>query len=279
MVASTVQPGVLSGTPIVARNPPPEGQMAVQLPVTLTPSIFATNGLQQLSSGQVGGMSQIVTLIIDNTPNNVPITVVHGALNETLQVAANTQATVPTFSGQGYWPWQVFTPTPPAANVNVGMILLNYERSSGIYRQTSNTIQNTGENSGVLVADTLGVAANSANLIIPAGPAGSIWVLDSLDVSIETVQSTAAGSCFGTMAFSSGTGGTELDIEVMDFTFTATAAHQYQPNPTPGAYRTWSQGLLINTNQAFYINASGFNNVSDAIIRYNVSGYNVAMPA
>jgi len=276
MVSSTVQPGVLNGTPIVARNPPPEGQMAVQLPVTLTPSIFATNGLQQLSSGQVGGMSQVVTLIIDNTANNVPVTIVHGALNESVQVAANTQATVPTFSGQGYWPWQVFVPTAPAANVNVGLILLNYERSSGIYRQTSNTIQNTGENSSVLYSNNLSVSTTTDTLLIPAGPVGSLWVFDSHEMIIEQLSANAAGpvSVYLTLQIGSGAGGIVFNARYPSAESPGASVQNNIPNAT---YRTWPQGLLINSNAAIYLRSQSLSNLEFASVTINLSGYNVAM--
>src|SRR5208282_2348833 len=276
MVSSIVQPGVLNGTPIVARNPPPEGQMAVQLPVTLTPSIFATNGLQQLSSATMGGMSQVVTLIVDNTANNVPVTIVHGALNESVQVAANTQATVPTFSGQGYWPWQVFVSTAPAANVNVGLILLNYERSSGIYRQTSNTIQNTGENSSVLYSNNLSVSTATDTLLIPAGPVGSLWVFDSHEMIIEQLSANAAGpvSVYLTLQIGSGAGGIVFNARYPSAESPGASVQNNIPNAT---YRTWPQGLLINSNAAIYLRSQSLSNLEFASVTINLSGYNVAM--
>ena len=249
--------------------------MAVQLPVTLTPSIFATNGLQQLSSGQVGGMSQVVTMIVDNTTNNVPITVVHGALNEVIQVAANTQATVPTFSGQGYWPWQVLaTNGAPAMNLNPTLILLNYERSSGIYRQTSNTIQNTGENSSILYSGIQSPSGNITTTLVAAGPAGSVWVFDSLEIVFEDIQNNVVGLCDCLLQV----GVNSAAPIILDTLYGV--ANIEAANAGIGAfcfpsYRTWPQGLLINNNGNIFMKISNSNNVVGMDIRINLSGYNI----
>ena len=273
MVAGTVQAGVLNGTPIVARSPPPEGQMAAQLPVTLTPSIFATNGLQQLSSGQMGGMSQVVTLIVDNTQGMVPVTVIHGALNETLVVPSGTAATVPTFSGQGYWPWAISTVTAPAANNNTNMILLNYQRSASTYRATSNTIQNTGENSGVLYSGRISPTGNSTTTLNAAGPTGSNWVVDSLEIAFDDIQNTSAGLVQCLLQFGANSA-SPIIIETMYALADVTSADLGAVAFCYPCYRTWSQGLLVNTNQPFYVEISAASNMKGADIRVNVSGYN-----
>lgn len=274
MVSSTVQSGVLNGTPIVARNPPPEGQMAVQIPIELTPSIFAANGLQQLSSGQVGGMSQVVTLMIDNTRNNNPVTVTHGALNETVTIAANTLATVPTFSGQGYWPWEVSLSAAPAMNVPVTLIMLNYERSAGLYRQTSNTIQNTGENSTVLYSGVQVCTANGNFILNAAGPSGSLWVLDSLEMAIDLFGNNNAGAFGCNLELICGIGGVVVNtIEATGYNGGAGGLVFGAVTPS---YRTWSQGLLVNSNAAFYLNVSAKYNLAEIDVRINLSGYNVS---
>lgn len=270
MVSSTVQPGVLNGTPIVARNPPPEGQMAVQIPVALTPSIYAANNIQQLSSGQVGGMSQVVSFIVDNSNNSLPLIVTHGALNETTTVPAMTMQTLPTFSLKDFWQWSVATPTAPGINTNVNLIALNYERAPSTVRQSSTSIQNTGENSGVLIANTFNFSGNANIFIGSPGAAGTYWILDSLEIAIEALQCTAAGFVGCVLKLVCAT----LVIEQLAPQTNLGGAGDVANNPVAPVERTWPQGLLIPFNAQFFLQVSGATNLSELQVRCNLTGYN-----
>ena len=89
----------IGSVPIISRLPPPEGNMAAQLTFTLTPT--QPNVATSLQLNSQGGlmMSQVLTLVIDNTKNGYPINVVHGALNENVQVAAGSTS----LSAHGNW--------------------------------------------------------------------------------------------------------------------------------------------------------------------------------
>lgn len=82
---------IIGAIPVVSLSPPPEGSAAAQVTYTLTPSLPAVSASYQLSSQAGLAMSQIVTLIIDNSANLYPIEVTHGVLSEVTNVPAGGQ--------------------------------------------------------------------------------------------------------------------------------------------------------------------------------------------
>src|SRR5258708_1971654 len=112
-MTSTTQ-NVLSSVSVQNVQPPPEGTMAALLKFTLdanTPSISLS---LQLSSQGGLLLSQVVSLSIDNSENDYPILVIHGILNEVVQVAAQATVIIPTFSNRGPYTITVSTPTGAA---------------------------------------------------------------------------------------------------------------------------------------------------------------------
>ena len=244
--------------------------MAVQIPITLTPSIYAANNIQQLSSGQVGGMSQVVSFIVDNSTNPLPLTVMHGALNEVTTIPAMTMQTLPTFSSQGYWSWNVFTNTAPAANTNVNLILMNYERAASTVRTNSNTIQATGENSSVIINDVFILSGTNGTTNLTANGTGANWYLDSLDMGIEYMQNSA--NVFG-VKVRLGCGLTV--IETMYPQAYLAGLNEAVFNVVSPGLRSWSQGLLVPGNDCFNLNLSNTSGVISIGIRVNLSGYSL----
>src|SRR5271166_5936242 len=113
MVAGTVQ-NTTSAVPVRARKDPPEGQMAVPLSFAFTPSNYAFTNFYQLG-GQSGGImiSQVVSLLIDNTASPYPTTVQHGVTNSTVTIPAFTEAIIPTFSSATSYPLSLAQATAP----------------------------------------------------------------------------------------------------------------------------------------------------------------------
>ena len=131
----TVQPGVRTALPVVARHTPPEGTRAASITATLTPASFFVTEQFALSDQSGLMMTQVVTLLVDNTANTEDVFLTHGVLQQNLTVPAGADATVPTFSAQGYYPLSVTTASglPPAGNLVIPIGLLNYERQQGFY--------------------------------------------------------------------------------------------------------------------------------------------------
>jgi hypothetical protein len=264
--ANTVQQAT-SSVPIVNIQPPPEGQMAAKQTVVLTPGIIEYDNVFQLSSQSGLLLSQVVTLIIDNSQNAYPLAVVHGALAENLQVAALSVVIVPTFSARaGGYPLQItaIEQNTPAVNLNIDVIFMNYPRPPGTFSATNQaTIIATGQNTNSLVAVTANLPAGS-NLMLSAGN----YIFDSLDIACEGFNPTAAGTCSVPYQLLSG----PQVIQTGDVVFTAADASWIQGGQINQAgQRTWPQGLLLGRGRAVTLSLL-FYNITQAIFRVNISG-------
>lgn len=113
--------------PVVAAEKPPEGKKAFKLTVKLTgliPTVY-----QQLTP-TLFGISQIVSILIDNTLNPVPILVTAGATDINIIVNAYEGIIAPVFSSPGPFNLTVgaLDPSLLVAPITVPVTLLNYER-------------------------------------------------------------------------------------------------------------------------------------------------------
>lgn len=131
-MAGTVQ-NVIGALPIVNRRVPVEGDKAAQVTATLAPTDFFVSQIFNLSDQSGLMMTQVVTLLVDNTAGNQDVLITHGVLQQNLTVPQGTQMIVPTFSAQGFYPLTVQAVAAPSAPFVVPMILLNYERQTGVY--------------------------------------------------------------------------------------------------------------------------------------------------
>src|SRR5208283_1574138 len=288
---STSSQNVVAAIPVNAIDPPPEGQRAAKINVSLTPISFYNANQFQLNSQSGLTLSQVCTLVIDNSQNSSPITVVHGALSQQVLVPQNTTTIVPTFSTKGYYFLSVAAITAPSQTLNIPITLLNYVRQGGQFSAQQNvnvqnagaiditvggptpitiqnTILNTGHNSTVLVSSIAQLTPGAPTITFGTA-ALKAWLLDSLDFSIESMQGTAAGVCFGTVQVV--VGGQVIHVCFPVYTFAA--AGYIQGSINNQASRTWSQGLLITGSSAIQVKLTGPNNLTSISVRLNLSGY------
>jgi hypothetical protein len=123
-----------SAIPVTALTPPPEGQRQALLKIILTPTNFAQSFAPVLANA---GLSQVVTLFVDNSQNAAPLTVIHGALNQVVIVPAGGGAFIPTSSttALSYFV-SVSIANAPTNNVAINLTLYNYFIGASIFGNT-----------------------------------------------------------------------------------------------------------------------------------------------
>jgi len=258
---ATVQ-NVLGAFPVKARDPPPEGQMAVPIQFTLTPAIFSS--IQSLLLGsQSGGilMSQVVTLVIDNSASPYPTTVVHGATFASVTIPAFTESIVPTFSQTGNYYLSVSQATAPVGNVPIKITLLNYDRAVGSY---SEIMPNTQQASSIYSFHGNVIASGNTPVI----PIPSNFALVDLELMIPLLGAAAAGLVSADCILLSGA------------TFDITSL--YAPAIAPGAgpiatdkvsRRTFATPLYLPRGQIIQLNMNLNANCNVAHFVLNLSGF------
>lgn len=254
--------------------------MATAVTIILTPvePSFATSF--QLSSQAGLLLSQVVTLVVDNQLNPYPITIVHGLFNETVNVPANSSIIIPTFSNKSSFALNVAfggSGLSPASSMQINVIMMNYPRTPGSYGNTNQSaIVGTGQNTSVL----------ASALVFPSGPGTSFpditltnpgnYILDSLDMAVEQLNSLAAGSSTANVMLIARSAAGDYVIQSARAFFVATAA---LPTGSAAAInlpstRVWPQGLELPRNASLKVIFSGVVNASIAGIRINVTGVN-----
>jgi hypothetical protein len=117
---------VIGGTPVANLAKPPEGTKASSLKYVMTPTDYSRT--ENLSLWADLGMSQVITLVIDNTGCDQDVIVEGGAILQKIVVAANTGSIIPTFSPVGSYSYTVSLQDAPSSDQTVLLTLLNYER-------------------------------------------------------------------------------------------------------------------------------------------------------
>lgn len=227
MTTGTVQNVNGTSVPIQALNPPPEGQQGVQIGYTFSPSGVLTQS-QILQLNQPGGLalSQVVSLVIDNSQNTNAIIIQHGVFDESVAVPAGGVQVVPTFSTKSFFNISLTLPQAPLINTTVNIIFLNYARQQ--YNVTSGS-QVTNNNQQAATVDSLnlnnsgqlqmltnlvpgsypilqGFSVNAANLetASQAEVLAQIWGTDATGATVDHPFWTGAiqfGSTYGKVAF------------------------------------------------------------------------------
>lgn len=131
---------VAPSLPVVAKNPPPEGQMITPFNFVLTATQFSIN--QSFALGP-NSMSQVRTLYVDNSENAQALTVTHGVGSQTTLVPAGGGAILPTASTQGNYYLKISTPIAPPADTAIGIGLYNYEIPPALWGTQIVTITQT----------------------------------------------------------------------------------------------------------------------------------------
>lgn len=189
----------ITGVPVRYLAEPPEGRQSVRFAVTLTP--LQPNVAQSFQLNSPGGLSlsQVATLYIDNETNGVPVTVIHGVLNEAAIIPAHSTAIIPTLSNTSGYSVNVSTPAI-SQNIVVSMTLYNYVRNPG---SISNSISNSIV--GVQNVSPLGVSVQQYTspfqpffdpiMIVFGVSGGGNFIFDSLEFQLDGIQAAAAGVC------------------------------------------------------------------------------------
>lgn len=283
--APTNQPNLTgSSLPVTNLDPPPEGTMAAKVSFFLSTVQPGSNVSLQLSSQGGLQMSQVVTLAIDNSANVFAISVTHGAFLETITVAAGASVIVPTFSSRG----GAYALLVNSINISafdaingqgqVDIICMNYARAPGsfgsgaIVTPYSGAQQNTMDMScglGVTNAFT-GDGIHIVSLIDGA------WIMDSLDLSFESITPTGAGA-FGfnwILCNGGGLAGPICRGQVRGFAASGSTISGAQfTNPIS---RTWPYGFTVGeTLENIVFNITNSSNYNQCNWRVNLSGLNI----
>lgn len=278
MTDSGVVQAINGSVPITNIQPPPEGQMAASLNVVLTPGNISFAQTFQLSSQNGLQLSQVVTLVIDNSANAYPLTVTHGVLSEVVQVAALSTVVVPTFSGKaGGYPLAIVAieNAVPSINLDIDVIFLNFPRPPGTFSATSqSTIIATGQNTGILYSGlvAIGLATGPVQLTTNGN-----FILDSIDMAVEGMLGHAAGVGSVPYQLRGGLSANPISVIIQSGqpVFTYPAAEWIQGGGINGPItRTWPQGLLLPRGVALWMVPVSLNNVDEIIFRINISGVN-----
>lgn len=205
-MSDTVQNVLGGSSSIVAVDPPPEGKAGCLVKFTIDPVIGFVAQSFQMSNAQGLSISQVISLVIDNSLNPCAITVTHGVLSEKTVVAGFGLQIVPTFSNKGAFPITIMqTPgansVPSLAIVNVSF--LNYNRPAasigGSNGAAANAPQTTAGNpvtTGVStftavnqVLDTFIGIQNQDNTY-----ASGAYFIYNLDLTIGSCSAIGAGA-------------------------------------------------------------------------------------
>lgn len=266
----TAMQNVNGAVSITNVQPPPEGFLAALLTFGLSASQPSVSQSLQLSSQGGLLLSQVVSLSIDNSQNAYPILVTHGALNEVVQIAANATVIIPTFSGRG--PYNITVATlggvAPSSPLTVQIVFLNYPRQSGTFSATQqSTIAATGQNTSSLLSGVF--YANGNGNVFTSGVGN--YVVDSLDIAVDGVESAVAGQM--TFIYVLSCGGVSFAAGVFMTTIPA-GAWQGGASINAPIQRTWPQGIIFPRASAFSLDVSSAANMQNAYFRCNISGLN-----
>jgi hypothetical protein len=270
----------LGSIPVVDVSPPPEGKMAASFSIVLTPSEPSIAQAFQLNSPGGLSLSQVVTLVIDNTSNAYSVQVIHGAMNEICVVSAGSTVIIPTFSNKGSYPINVsLAPQSgiipvPALNIEVDVVFLNYARSPGTFNSGSqSSIIGNLQNTTTLVSVFEIFNPVSAPPSFSLTPIGN-YVLTEIDVGVDGANITAAG--VGSFEWQIGYVDTPVFLPIVSGRFIgfATAAAQWCAPLGGRVHVSFPQGLPLPRNDEIFFNVQSGANVGNASMSINIYGLN-----
>ena len=158
-VPQTVENIFGAAYPIMARENPPEGQMAVPFSCTLTPTAY--NQAFSPSMSQMG-LSQVRAIFIDNTANSQALNFTAGATLRTFTVPPSGRGVWRVPTGQGNFNFQLWTNSAPAANVKIKMEIYNYAEEPYIWEPVTSVAQSGPWNINSIQSGTWNVAQSGA---------------------------------------------------------------------------------------------------------------------
>jgi hypothetical protein len=157
----TAYQNVIGGTPVANLAKPPEGTKASSLKYVMTSTDYSRS--ENLSLWADLGMSQVISLVIDNTGCNQDVIVEGGAILQSIIVPANTGAIVPTFSPTGSYSYTISLAEPPGSDQTVVLSLLNYERPPTTWGGLISRVSS----SAAIGSNFLAAGTVSMNLLLP----------------------------------------------------------------------------------------------------------------
>lgn len=259
--------------PVLALNPPPEGKRAASLTVTI--GYAQTTFTQQIQLNAPSGimLSQVVTLIVDNTANPNPITVTHGALGQTAQVAGGAEFIIPTFSTSGFYSLTIVNAALVVTPVPIVIILLNYERQPNYvgYNQQSSVIINASLNNTLASQFITLSTVGQTQVLLPALPSPQEYGLIELEITIVAVGATAAGQFFAEVYFVDQLGAVVVAVVVALGMATA-AGYIGGPWTTR---RTFTQPLILAPGLSYEVRLVQLSNVSNVYITASMTGIQI----
>lgn len=184
----------LGAVPIVTLDPPPEGFRSVNLTVTLTP--FEPDAAQSFQLNNPSGgwaLSQVVSLYVDNQLNKLPVTIVHGALNETTVVQAGAACVVPTLSNKANFSLNVSVQAGAltTGTMRLEIVASNYNRPKATFSTVlTQSISGVGNTQSLVstIFNAVPTFAFPPWLFTPTLTlinSGQNVVLDSIDFALE----------------------------------------------------------------------------------------------
>ena len=157
-------------------------------------------------------------------------------------------------------------------SVNIGTVSgsVTIDDTSPITIQ--NTIINTGLNTAPLVASVVQFTGSQSVTVVGL-PSGG-WILESVDLCCEYVNTAAAGAAYASFTLASGAGDT-FHICAFQPTGTGTGAVSYSGTLFGSPLtQTFPQGLLLPRGYRIDLVSSGWTNLTSMGIRVNITGYN-----
>jgi hypothetical protein len=122
---------VIGSVPIANVEKPPEGTKGSALTYTMTPTDYVR--YENFSLWADFALSQVMSLVIDNTQSNISVQVTAGPLGQIIVVPANTGMIVPTFCSQSTFSMIVELIAAPMTDQTVVISLLNYDRAAATW--------------------------------------------------------------------------------------------------------------------------------------------------
>lgn len=263
---------VIGSTPIINIQPPPEGQHALTIQYQITGIVPMITEFYQLNALGSFALSQVCTLLIDNSLNLYPIAIIHGALNTLTNVQAGGQTIVPTFSNNGPYAIQIAAAgnITPASTLTVNITFMNYfVPSSSFTNAPLNSVVVTGLNSTLLYS-----SFNTITNLLLAVSAGN-YVLTELEMFVENIVPVSTGLTAAYISVGTFLNSVFNPIASMrpGFNATGTAAVAGSQISAPVNLQ-WGNGFLLPRGAAIYWGLTSSTNISTVVGRLNLYGYN-----
>lgn len=183
----------LGALPVLSLPNPPEGKQAARFQIVLTGSQPSYAASFQLNSQAGLSFSQVMSISIDNSANAYGLTIVHGVLNEQVNVPAFAKVILPTFSSRASYPLNVaaYGLITPSISMAVTVVLMNYPRAPGTFAGLlSPSISGTGQTVTPLLSGRYSIDVFTSEPVI-LNPGN--WTISEVEMTLEGFLPVATG--------------------------------------------------------------------------------------